>query len=141
MIYGDRIAPESLSTVINDLHPGLDYKINLIALTEHPVGKQRQIQQQQDDEAYDSTYSDDDNNNNFYNNNNNNNNKHQFTKSFDSGQRTQSTFSDGDELVNFMNTVKGLFLSVFLNNLNILFSIFLFFLFVANIGSRDFWDF
>lgn len=107
IIYGDRIDPESLSTVINDLHPGFDYKINLIALTEHPVGKQRQIQQQ-DDEAYDSTYnSDDDNNNNTYNSDNRNNNKHQFTKSFDSGQQTQSTFSDGDELVNFMNTVKG----------------------------------
>ena len=104
MIYGDRITPESLSAVINDLHPGLDYKINLIALTEHPVGKQRQTQQQED-EAYDSTYNSEDEN--YTNNNNNNSNKHQFTKSFDSGQRTQSTFSDGDELVNFMNTVKG----------------------------------
>ena len=62
MIYGDRTAPESLSAVISDLHPGLDYKINLIALTEHPVGKQRQIQMRdsQDDEAYDSTYNTDD---------------------------------------------------------------------------------
>uniref|UniRef100_A0A7M5XFI6 Fibronectin type-III domain-containing protein n=2 Tax=Clytia hemisphaerica TaxID=252671 RepID=A0A7M5XFI6_9CNID len=116
MIYGDRLPADSLSTIITDLHPGLDYKISLIALTEHPVGKQRQTRDYDETSAYDSTYNSEDDDVISYDESYDEphapsrppaKSKHAFTKSFDSGQRTQSTFSGGDELVNFMQTVKG----------------------------------
>lgn len=116
MIYGDRLPADLLSTIITDLHPGLDYKISMIALTEHPVGKQRQTRDYDETSAYDSTYNSEDDDVISYDESYDEphapsrppaKSKHAFTKSFDSGQRTQSTFSDGDELVNFMQTVKG----------------------------------
>jgi len=114
MLYGDRLPADSLSTIIPDLHPGLDYKISLIALTEHPVGKQRQITDLND--TYDSTYNtedDDEMSLESFDEGEINaptrppKSKHAFTKSADSGQVTQSTISDGDELMNFMSSVKG----------------------------------
>lgn len=114
MIYGDRLPADCVSTVINDLYPGLDYKINLIALTEHPVGKKSQDGELDESSAYDSTYNSDDgdvsvesyDDGAVSSRQNPVKMKHAFTKSADSGRRTQSSVSDGDEIMNFMSTVK-----------------------------------
>ena len=113
MLYGERLSADSLSTLIPDLHPGLDYKISLIALTEHPVGKQRQTNEF--DDTYDSIYNTDEDDEMSLESFDEGGmhapirpqkSKHAFTKSADSGQVTQSTMSDGEELMNFMSSVK-----------------------------------
>ena len=106
-----------ISTCLSELIPGLDYKINLIALTEHMVGKQRQRDQNFQETASDSIYnSDDDISVESYddgviikpNNKNSAFMKNQ-SKSADSGRLTFSPFSeaaDCNDFMNFVSTVK-----------------------------------
>lgn len=113
------LPPDSLSTCLNDLPVALDYKINIVAVTEHPVGKLKSLDEQETVSVYDSIYnSEDDLSTDSYDDgiapkSNRIRSKefmNKMNKSADSGRRTlSSTYNDDDdEVANFISNLKSL---------------------------------